>query len=108
MELEQSDYRVRTRRNVKDAHGTLIVHRGNLTGGSLLTRQICERLKRPHLCIDLAQTSPEEGAVEIAEFVEGHFIAILNVAGPRASTWRGAAEATARLLRLWLKSRDHS
>jgi len=76
------DYEQRTRWNVRDSDGTLLVSRASkLTGGSAYTARCAERLARPWLHVypgaDDAQT--------IRAFLERHRIVTLNVAGPRTS-----------------------
>jgi hypothetical protein len=76
---------VRTRHNVRDSDGTLILSHGELTGGSLLTREHADRIGRPVLHLDLSAL-PLAAAVEAAAgWLRTHRIEILNVAGPRAS-----------------------
>jgi hypothetical protein len=75
----------RTRWNVRDSDGTLILSWGGLTGGTLLTWRTCREAGKPHLVIDLH--GEEQAAVQaarewVAECLPG---GVLNVAGPRAS-----------------------
>jgi hypothetical protein len=64
----------------------------------------CVRHGKPHLLIDALTSRPEEAAHEIATFVEREHIAVLNIAGPRASKWPGArdyaCDVVSRLLQL--------
>ncbi len=75
----------RTEKNVIDSDGTLIISRGELTGGSETTREMALKHERPWLHIDLNRTSAFLSAVRITEWLRAHRIRILNVAGPRAS-----------------------
>src|SRR4051812_7121882 len=52
-ELPAGGYRQRTRRNVEDSDGTLIVNLGELEGGTLATRDFALRLGKPHLVVQL-------------------------------------------------------
>jgi hypothetical protein len=95
IETPSRDYEQRTRWNVRDSDGTLIVSRAaELTGGSAYTARCAERLARPwlhvHLGVDDAQT--------IRTFLERHRIRTLNVAGPRASSDAGIYEYVFGLL----------
>ena len=54
-ETPSTDYRERTRRNVRDADGTLIVTADELRGGTALTRAFAEKLRRPCLVVDPTQ-----------------------------------------------------
>lgn len=103
-------YRVRTRRNVEDSDGTLILHRGPLGKGTQLTLDICRELGRPVCLVDAASMSPAMAAAAAREFVEAHGIDRLNVAGPRRSRWTYAhdyAFAAVRELITLLWQEDH-
>lgn len=84
-ETSAAVYSERTEKNVIDSDGTLIISRGELTGGSQTTREMAIQHERPWLHIDLSQTSAFLSAVRIVEWLNAHRIRILNVAGPRAS-----------------------
>ncbi|MBA1145559.1 putative molybdenum carrier protein [Ectothiorhodospiraceae bacterium WFHF3C12] len=88
--LPRRDYRTRTRRNVLDSDGTVILRHGVLQGGTALTQRYCDELRRPCLTVD-AEAQDVEAAVRLlSRFVERWAIRVLNVAGPRASKWGGA------------------
>ena len=87
-ELAGAGYLQRTRKNVEDSDGTLIITFGAPSGGTLRTIEFCQRLHKPHLVVDASKTSKSEAAVEIARFIDEHGIKVLNVAGPRLSGWR--------------------
>src|SRR5262249_12024578 len=53
-ETTSGDYRQRTRWNVRDSDGTLILAWGEPTEGTLLTLTACRDAGKPHLVIDLA------------------------------------------------------
>ena len=61
-ETDSSDYPARTEQNVIDSDATLILYEGRLKGGTLLTRRICRRLKRPHLVVRIDREESERGA----------------------------------------------
>ena len=84
-ELVGGGYPERTRRNVEDSDGTLILHFGPLSAGTLFTLQLCEELLKPVCLIDGSDTSPVDGAAKARDFVTENDIRRLNVAGPRAS-----------------------
>lgn len=84
-ETSTAVYSERTEKNVIDSDGTLIISRGELTGGSETTREMAIQHERPWLHIDLSQTSAFLSAVRIVEWLSVHRVRILNVAGPRAS-----------------------
>lgn len=84
-EIPGSGYIERTRANVADSDGTLILHGDALEGGTLQTRRFCEELGKPCLVIARETTDETGAAAAIAGFVDRHGIRTLNVAGPRAS-----------------------
>ncbi len=84
-----ADYAERTRANVADSDGTLILCPGAPTGGTGLTMVCCRELDRPFLLLDPAREDTLAGAGRAAAFVETARIRRLNVAGPRSSDWPG-------------------
>ncbi len=84
-EIPGSGYIERTRANVADSDGTVILHGEQLEGGTLQTVRFCSELGKPHLVIDRAVMDETAAATAIAAFVAAHGIRTLNVAGPRAS-----------------------
>ena len=103
-ELSSRDYRARTERNVVDADGTLIIFFGELSGGTRETLRICEATGKPVLTIDASAKAVSLAAVEAAAFIRQHDIAVLNVAGPRESSYRGAADYAKQLMGAVLSS----
>ena len=95
-ETESSDPAVRTEWNVRDAHGTLIIATGPITGGTALTRRLAAEFDKPHLVVD---TESEASTPAIREWLTTHAIKILHVAGPRESSRPGIYERAAALLR---------
>ena len=87
-ELPGGGYPERTARNVSEADGTVIIHPGSLHGGTKATADFCTESESPALLIDASRTSPSQSERNNShEFVQTNQIAILNVAGPRASEW---------------------
>jgi len=82
-QTESADYAQRTERNVLDSDGTVILslHR-DLTGGSKLTYDLALKHGKPVLHLHARSLRP---AARLARFLRQHGIAVLNVAGPRAS-----------------------
>ena len=90
-ELPGGAYADRTRANVRDSDGTLIIHFGELSGGTLFTLDECRRQGRARELIDGSVLDVHQ-AVDVAKkFVELAGIEVLNVAGPRESGSPGAA-----------------
>ena len=84
-EAPSANYGRRTELNVIDSDGTLIVSHGKLTDGSALTQRLAQKHNKPCLHIDLNQIPEFKSAVEIMHWINLQGIAVLNVAGPRAS-----------------------
>lgn len=82
-ELDSPHYQHRTRQNVLDSDGTLILFRGTLTGGSLLTVKFAASHSKPFWKQTIGRTVLPD---ECHAWLERENIKVLNVAGPRAST----------------------
>ncbi len=101
VELAGTDYRARTRQNVLDSDGTLILAPGAPGGGTLETLRDCLRFGKPHRVVDASAVPVGEAAGRALRFIQENAIRVLNVAGPRESGWPGArayAEAVVRAL----------
>jgi hypothetical protein len=94
-------YPQRTRWNVRDSDGTLVLTLGVVSGGTALTIEYAERMDRPLLVLDLT-TEPDPGVVR--KWAKKHHVHVLNVAGPREGENAGIAEKTACFLRKVLQS----
>ena len=99
LELDGAGYPERTRKNVIDSDGTLILYFAELEGGSLMTKRFCHQHEKPCLAFDLLGTPVEDARETIVAFIEQHHIAVLNVAGPRASKQPTAQAQTRELIR---------
>ena len=97
-ELPGRAYRPRTKRNVQDSDGTLIIYFGDMTGGTRETLRLCERLGKPVLSIDAVVTPEAAGVKTAVDFITDNSIAVLNVAGPRETSHAGATEYAARFV----------
>lgn len=101
-----SDYGMRTRLNVQDSDGTLIISFAEkLTGGSEFTMKTCERTNKSHLHLVLPDRGrakiPEEVRAGVLEWIDKAHINVLNVAGPRESKEPGLQEAVRDAL-VWI------
>lgn len=94
-ECSIAGYEERTRLNVRDSDATLILSRGEPTGGTQLTVEWADKLSKPYLVIDLGGPVDTDG---IADWLEGEGAKVLNVAGPRESTAPGIGAAAADLM----------
>jgi hypothetical protein len=103
-ELHEGGFAERTWQNVKDSDGTVVIYLGELRGGTAYTVQCCIELDRPHLLINAADTSAENAARLIVDFVRAHNIQVLNVAGPRQSEWTGGYDYAFRALDMFVSA----
>lgn len=85
-EARTAAYGERTRLNVRDSDGTLVLTRGAPSGGTALTVAVARALRRPAVVVDLDDDG--DGAAVLAWIEESGFC-VLNVAGPRESTSPG-------------------
>jgi hypothetical protein len=97
-ELDHGGYRQRTRRNVEDSDGTLIINLGELDGGTLATQVFAERLNKPSHVVQFAHGNTGDSAARVIEWLHLHQIKTLNVAGPRESKRPGIHRLTQELL----------
>lgn len=99
VETPERNYQARTRRNVEDSDGTLILNLAPLVGGTALPADLGWQIGKPCLAVAL------EMGIEPAAFrawLDAQRIAVLNVAGPRESQRPGVyAAAYRRLEALW-------
>ena len=92
-ETSSPRYIVRTRRNVRESDGTLVLCWGEPSGGTLATVDSADRLGKPCLVLDMTELDDDTAASRACAWIAEEAIAILNVAGPRAS---GRADAQER------------
>lgn len=96
-ETPTSGYLVRTEWNVRDSDGTVIFSLApDLSGGSLATFHLAERLGKP--VVHLSAAGGGDPAVVLRRFVKINGIEVLNVAGPRASGEPEVGEFVGRVL----------
>lgn len=85
-------YIERTRRNVEDSDGTLIVAPAAPGGGTRATLGHARRIGKPVLVVDPADARADAGLAPITAWLDLHRIRVLNVAGPRESGHPGVYE----------------
>lgn len=98
-ETDSSEYPVRTERNVIDSDATLILSINRLTGGTRLTKRMCDRHGKPHLIVRIDRESEQV----VRDWLCQQRPASLNVAGPRESTSPGIYERSRTFLLLALQ-----
>jgi hypothetical protein len=97
-ETPSADPAQRTEWNVRDADGTLIVHRGEMDAGTALTREVAERLGKPVLLLNAADAAAIPSGEQMAGWLREHGVAVLNIAGPRESESPGIGRQARALL----------
>jgi len=85
VEMPTTSYPERTKKNIRESDGTLILSHGRLTGGSEYTRTWALKYGKPMLHIDLSSITPFDASVLINDWIVEYDIKTMNVAGPRAS-----------------------
>jgi hypothetical protein len=101
-----SNYGIRTRLNIQDSDGTLIVSFAESPGGgTAYTIEQCEKQDKAHIHVVLPRGGrtqmPNAVADGIREWLDKANINVLNVAGPRESKEAGIQEAVRDLL-VWV------
>lgn len=84
IEMDSPESCYRTEKNVIESDGTLILNKGELTNGTLLTYDFAVKHGKPNLIVQLDAAEiikPEQ----VMRWIDGQDISILNVAGPRES-----------------------
>jgi len=86
-ETNNTFYPDRTKRNIMDSDGTLIVAYGPVKkkGGTALTYRLCGQVKKPCCYINLNMLTIPEAAQDVASWIRSNSIRVLNVAGPKES-----------------------
>lgn len=98
IELADAGYAQRTERNVLDSDATILIHFGNISGGSRLTLYCCREVDRPSLEINASEIDTAEAVQRMLAFVGEHQVACLNIAGPRESGAPGAAKIARQIV----------
>lgn len=97
-ETDSADYRVRTKRNVRDADCTLIIARSEpLTGGTLMTRRLANEWGRPCFVVTRRGASSVSYVRDVIGCGWTQPITI-NIAGPRESKCPGIYDAARAFL----------
>lgn len=69
IELPGAGYAQRTRRNVADSDGTLILYFGEITGGTFKTLRLCKHLGKPVHTLNAATMRPDEACEQAMQFI---------------------------------------
>lgn len=96
-ETASEEVEQRTRWNVRDSDGTLILDCGTeLVGGTALTRDLARELRKPWLVVD---PSAAADVSTVADWLRSNRIRTVNIAGPRESTQPGTYAKALAFLR---------
>lgn len=95
-EMASENYEDRTRQNILDSDGTLVLTFGDvLTGGTKLTFDLPPKLGKPLYTIDMQSDIQTKN---FHSWIEQNNIRILNVGGPRESSNPGKVYLTASIV----------
>lgn len=83
-ELPDANYSQRTKQNVIDSDGTVIIYFGYPTGGTELTIAFCISENKPYVLVDAEEIILETAVIKVDKFIKDKSITTLNIAGPRA------------------------
>lgn len=84
METDSTQYHVRTKANVLEADGTLIICYSEPGGGTALTLQLTRLENKPFFIFKLDEACQNK-LVKFLKWLTENKIAVLNIAGPRES-----------------------
>jgi hypothetical protein len=80
IEILSDQYPARTRKNILESNGTLILHNEKMDNGTLLTIKLCRKFKKPWWIQNMNLTLKQQ---EFIDWLENNKFQILNIAGPR-------------------------
>jgi len=80
IELRSKDYKSRTKKNVLESDGTLILNTGALVSGTALTARIATENEKPLMIVQLDR---EYRIDAVIQWLNENHIGVLNIAGPR-------------------------
>lgn len=104
-ETKSDDYSERTKSNIADSDGTLIIVMKTpieVTDGTILTIQEVKDKNKPFLIIDLS--SKDDLSLVVKEWILENKIDVLNVAGPRESQAPGIYDLALKFMNKLLPS----
>ena len=97
-ELTVGGYRQRTRRNVMDSDGTLIINLGPLDGGTLATQAFARQMAKPLIVVQVDSGVSAQTTASVLSWLRENTIKTLNVAGPREIKRPGICRLTGKLM----------
>jgi hypothetical protein len=99
IELDSPSYAVRTRANVMDSDGTLIIcskDQFSRSRGTKLTVKFAQQYGKPYWAAD---PSRDHHKVRVLDWIKEYDIRVLNIAGPREETCPGIHAQTVAFLK---------
>ncbi len=100
-----ADYPPRTRANIDESHGTLIISQNWDSRGTVQTVNLCQHLSRPSFRVTVHSSSqlyfePRQDPADCAGWIFKFGIRVLNIAGNRESKARGITDWSYEYTRL--------
>jgi len=77
-EINETDSAVRTKKNIEESDGTLIISYFPLKGGTQLTADICREINKPVFLLNVKKYK----LPSLYRWIEENNIEVLNIAGP--------------------------
>ena len=105
-ELSSSQYLMRTYENIQASDGTLILHQGIVSGGTLKTKDYCQILNKPFFEVILLKDFVKI-QLNFDAWIKENNIIIMNIAGPRESAAPIYNRTYTLLMHLLLHLRDN-
>jgi len=102
-ELAEAGYKQRTRQNIIESDGTLILNLGELDGGTLATSRLAKHLQKPHIVLQLDSDDLEDDVASVISWLAQSQIKVLNVAGARESKRQGSYQLAREFLQQLFK-----
>lgn len=93
-ETRSHEYPVRTEQNIADSSATLILHEGTLKGGTLLTKRLCDKRKKPYFKVEIKDQMIDA----VQTWLVTQTPEVLNIAGPRESSAPGIHSRSKKFL----------
>ncbi|NQU84470.1 MAG: molybdenum cofactor carrier [Mariniphaga sp.] len=103
-EISNGGYSDRTKKNVEDSDGTLILYKNKLLGGSNLTYKYAKSVNKPVHRIKIIDANYSQFLPQIINWINQNQIQILNVAGPRASEWPNGYKHSNEIILILIKT----
>ena len=94
-ELSSPQYLMRTFENVQASDGTLIIHAGIMSGGTMKTKDYCQVVRKPFFEINLLEDL-KKIPVNLNNWIKENHIIIINVVGPKETIGQCGANTNAK------------